>query len=67
MKAKKRVEVVVWVCRECGNYFAASSAGDLTTKMTKNKNLRTQSPRSRCPTPACQAQARDRESVRIFV
>jgi len=67
MKAKKRVEVVVWVCRECSNYFAASSAGDLTTKMTKNRNTRILSPRSRCPTPACQAEEREREPVRVFV
>lgn len=67
MKDKKRVEVVVWVCRECGNYFGSTSAGDLSSTLQTTKRNKPQIPRSRCPNLACQAKEIDREPVRIFV
>jgi hypothetical protein len=46
--------VRVWICEECGSYYASSSIGDLSEEWNREKN--TQKPtfrRSRCPTPAC--------------
>lgn len=42
--------VVIWICPDCGNYYASSSAGDLSTDF--NKKLNSGQPtfaRSKCP------------------
>ena len=57
MKAKKRVKVIVWVCRECGNYYASSNAGDLSTLMNTDRATKKPTfPRSRCPTTGVRRQ-----------
>lgn len=50
-------EIVVWVCptSDCGNYYAASSAGDLASKLTGDRGINWETwperahPRSQCP------------------
>jgi predicted RNA-binding Zn-ribbon protein involved in translation (DUF1610 family) len=37
------------VCPNCGNYYGASSAGDLSQKVATRKNHIIQLPRDRCP------------------
>jgi hypothetical protein len=43
--------VIVWVCPNttCGNYYASSSAGDLTQLYNHNLKGEPTFPRSRCP------------------
>lgn len=46
--------ITVWICPDCGNYYAASSAGDLLANINTDKETKKPSfPRARCPTPAC--------------
>jgi predicted RNA-binding Zn-ribbon protein involved in translation (DUF1610 family) len=46
--------ITVWICPDCGNYYAASSAGDLLVEVNIDKESKKPSfPRARCPTPAC--------------
>jgi hypothetical protein len=46
--------ITVWVCEDCGNYYAASSAGDLRLKINDDKETKRPSfSRARCPTPDC--------------
>lgn len=59
-------EIVAWICRNCGSYYASSSVGDLREEWNteKNTNKRTFR-RSRCPTPACAADDIQREPVTL--
>jgi predicted RNA-binding Zn-ribbon protein involved in translation (DUF1610 family) len=41
--------ITVFVCPNCGNYYGASSAGDLGQKIVTAKNNRVSMPRDRCP------------------
>jgi len=44
----------VWICDNCGNYYGASSAGELDKEWNVEKNSNKPTfRRSRCPTPAC--------------
>ena len=44
--------IEVWICPNCGNYYGASNAGDLSTTWNEHHGRRTFL-RSRCPTRAC--------------
>lgn len=46
--------IVVWVCPNCGGYYAATSAGNLHEEWNEHKGQRTFR-RSRCPNQACAA------------
>lgn len=43
------VEVVLWVCPLCGNYYGTSGTGDLTKLMNKSITQKSTFPRSTCP------------------
>jgi hypothetical protein len=45
--------VTVWVCLDCGSYYASSSTGDLTVQMNTNSKGEPTFPRARCPTMLC--------------
>lgn len=57
--------IVVWLCPNCGNYYASSSIGDLHEEWNEHKGQKTFR-RSRCPTPACAKQDIHREP-KLFV
>lgn len=62
------VDLTVWVCptNGCGNYYAASSAGDLRTTMNVEPNSsKTTFPRSRCPD--CKTRGREVDRVPVGV
>ena len=57
------VLVTVWVCFNCGNYYGASSAGDLSREKqaTPGRPNSASLMRSACPTPTCMQRGLHRE------
>jgi len=49
------VKITVWVCENCGSYYASSNAGNLHEQWNTHHEKQTFR-RSRCPTPACAAE-----------
>jgi hypothetical protein len=49
------VNIVVWICPNCGLFYAASNAGDLHETWNTHNSDRTFR-RSRCPNPMCAKQ-----------
>jgi hypothetical protein len=45
--------ITIWVCKDCGNYYASSSAGDLRTEFNKDMKGQPTFARARCPTLVC--------------
>ena len=58
--------ITVWVCKNCGNYFASSNAGDLSEKWNESHGEPTFK-RSRCPTRACADEDIHRIPVQVEV
>jgi len=44
------VQVAVWICPRCEQYYAASHAGDLNAQWNTDEKNRRTFQRSRCPT-----------------
>jgi hypothetical protein len=58
--------VVIWICHNCGSYYASSSIGDLRKEWNFEKNTnRPTFQRSRCSTPACAAANIHREPMTL--
>lgn len=53
--------VTVWVCHDCGNYYASSSVDDLRTEFNTDIKGDVTFARARCPTMMCA----EREVMRI--
>lgn len=60
------ITAIVWVCDNCGDYYGASSAGDLDEKWNEHKGEQTFK-RSRCPTPSCAKQDIHRRPVAVEI
>ena len=68
MRKIARRMVTIWICRECGNYYASSNAGNLADKWNKDRRTGQRTfPRSRCPTRECAEQGIDREPVNVYI
>jgi hypothetical protein len=52
--------IVVWVCPNCGNFYASANAGDLSKQWNTHHGQPTFR-RSRCPNKACAEQGIHRE------
>lgn len=61
-----RITAILWVCDNCGAYYASSSAGDLSEEWNYHHNQRTFR-RSRCPNAACAKQDIHRRPVAVTV
>lgn len=47
--------IIIWICPDCGQYYAASGAGDLNESWNTDMKGAPTFPRSRCPTIQCAA------------
>lgn len=62
------VVATVWICDNCGAYYAASTAGDLAAQWNTKVNTSERTfPRSQCPTPSCAAAAIERRPVAVKI
>ena len=53
--------IVVWMCPNCGSYYAASGAKDLAQEWNTDKKGQRTFRRSRCPSRDCAVQDIHRE------
>jgi hypothetical protein len=44
-----KIEVTVWVCQQCGNYYGATSAGNLHKFFNRDAKGKVTTRRSKCP------------------
>lgn len=62
------ITAVIWVCDNCGEYYGASSAGDLREQWNTKLNSDERTfPRSQCPTPVCAQQGIQRRPVNVDI
>ena len=61
------VTAVVWICDNCGEYYAASSAGDLREQWNTDKKGQPTFPRSQCPTMNCARAGIQRRPVNVGI
>ena len=59
--------ITVWVCRNCGNYYASANAGDLSEIWNTDKKGEQTFLRSQCPTRACADEGIQRVPVQVEV
>ena len=61
------ITATVWVCDNCGEYYAASSAGDLREQWNTDMKGQPTFPRAQCPTMRCTQQGLQRRPVSVDI
>lgn len=63
----ERREITIWVCPNCGNYYASSEAGNLLRIWNMDLKDKPTFTRSRCPNRSCAEQNIHREPITIYM